>query len=207
MNLHKMLFGLHAGMLLALGVAGSASADQQVPYKYSDEWSVVSAPGPSGPYQPVNIDPRVPGSALPLLPDLPGAVDANLAEQDDSLAAQQPMPPTGEPDVEADTLSQPPAAGPPDRGSVASGSSPARTPYSGPQQPVPGYYRNIAPPAAFRNPVQPASPAAGWRPAYPNRPPPGYYRSPAYSSGEQEVPPPPVYEEQQRRGRYYQRPY
>lgn len=55
--------------LLAPPVFGEEPA---LPYQYSNEWSLVSAPPPAGPYRSINIDPRVPGAGtvteLPLLP-------------------------------------------------------------------------------------------------------------------------------------------
>lgn len=56
--------------LAAAGLAqGVTAADAETQFKYSDEWSLVSAPPPAGPYQPVNIDPRVPGpGTIPQVP-------------------------------------------------------------------------------------------------------------------------------------------
>ena len=53
-------------MLLSLLQLPTVAVAQDVPFTYSDDWSLVSAPPPPGPYQAVNIDPRVPGQdAIP----------------------------------------------------------------------------------------------------------------------------------------------
>ncbi len=48
-------------LMLQLSAQTVQAEETPAPYHYSDEWSVVSAPPPAGPYRPVNIDPRVPG--------------------------------------------------------------------------------------------------------------------------------------------------
>lgn len=49
-------------LMLQLAVPPATGEENPVPFHYSDEWSVVSAPPPAGPYRAVNIDPRVPGA-------------------------------------------------------------------------------------------------------------------------------------------------
>ena len=53
-------------ILLPLLQAAPVVVAEDAPFTYSDDWGLVSAPPPPGPYQAVNIDPRVPGQdALP----------------------------------------------------------------------------------------------------------------------------------------------
>jgi hypothetical protein len=58
-------------ILILISTALPVSADEANPspgYIYKDDWAVVSAPPPPGPYRAVNIDPRVPGvGAIPPL--------------------------------------------------------------------------------------------------------------------------------------------
>jgi hypothetical protein len=70
-----------------------------IPYHYSSEWSLVSAPPPAGPYHPVNIDPRVPGAgsveSLPMFPP---------RQEDIPSASAERMQPDGQPPVAAQTM-------------------------------------------------------------------------------------------------------
>jgi hypothetical protein len=69
-------------ILISASVAQAvhAEAATEMPFKYSDEWSLVSAPPPAGPYQPVNIDPRVPGPGT--IPQVPMAIPRLQATQE-----------------------------------------------------------------------------------------------------------------------------
>ena len=61
-------------LLLAAGgvVADEQATDQQQAlgdapapaYTYNDDWGLVSAPPPQGPYNAINLDPRIPGQDL-----------------------------------------------------------------------------------------------------------------------------------------------
>lgn len=53
-------------MLLALATAAplSGMAESGPQYSYSDEWSIVSAPPPSGPFRSIHLDPRIPGQGI-----------------------------------------------------------------------------------------------------------------------------------------------
>jgi hypothetical protein len=56
----------YAAFALMLQLVTQPATGEEAPaaqYKYSDEWSVISAPPPAGPYRSVNIDPRVPGES------------------------------------------------------------------------------------------------------------------------------------------------
>lgn len=44
--------------------AGDNATAQVAGYRYSDDWKIVSAPPPPGPYETVNVDPRVPGQDI-----------------------------------------------------------------------------------------------------------------------------------------------
>ena len=184
-------------VVLSLLLTAPVLADESAPsseFTYTDDWAVVSAPPPPGPYRSVNIDPRVPGGdAIPPLPMLP--VDAVKTSAVD--------------DIPVEALDNPPAAGIP--ATLPSQDGPASTldtqqsaqpVISGHTEQVapspPGYYS--APP---RHPAQTRSaPPAGYS-GYRNQPAYGYYGAPAYRQGEQQVPPPPAYDAMMRN----QRPY
>jgi hypothetical protein len=74
-----------------------------LPYHYSNEWSLVSAPPPAGPYHPVNIDPRVPGpGSVDALPMYPPRQEDGPSASADRAPGEQPI---------AEHMSEP-AAGP-----------------------------------------------------------------------------------------------
>lgn len=52
---------VHVQYSLAGEAAGDTPAGQAGGYQYSDDWKIVSAPPPPGPYATVHVDPRVPG--------------------------------------------------------------------------------------------------------------------------------------------------
>lgn len=72
--------------------AEEAPADQTPGFRYSDDWNIVSAPPPPGPYETVNVDPRVPGQdiARPVPQDLMLTEPAGLMPADPGR-----MPPPG----------------------------------------------------------------------------------------------------------------
>ena len=166
------------GMLLLLPLLQAAPAvmAEDAPFIYSDDWSLVSAPPPPGPYRAVNIDPRVPGQDA--IPPMTGGVEP-FQDWDE-------MPP--------EMIDNPPAAGIPGAPAVmepslqqqmqpAYGPAPVPGAYHGQPQTPPDY--RFSEPAGMPNPDQ--------YNAYGNMPPSGYYRSPAVQA-EPEVPPPPVYD-------------
>jgi hypothetical protein len=172
-------------VLALLLVTAPLLADEAAPdsgFTYTDDWAVVSAPPPPGPYRAVNIDPRVPG------------VDAIPPLSMDNAA--QPV----RKDIPAEALANAPAAGMPaarflqdspastlDTHSSTAAVTPAR---AGQLPPAPSRYYY---PAAPRYPAQTRSvPQSGYR-AYRNQPNYGY-GSPTYRQGQQQVPPPPVYD-------------
>lgn len=59
---------LSTPVLSPVSVAGQTEgdelSDQAGGFRYSDDWKVVSAPPPPGPYSTVNVDPRVPGQDI-----------------------------------------------------------------------------------------------------------------------------------------------
>jgi hypothetical protein len=162
-------------LLPILQTVPSADAED-APFTYSDDWSLVSAPPPPGPYQAVNIDPRVPGQdAIPPMTtgiesfhnweQLPADIDANPP-----AAGKPALPPAGEPAT---------------RQGMPGNNAPA---------PVPGNYESRLqrpPDYHFAEPVR--MPKQEPYPKYGNVPPSGYYSPPAVPV-EEEVPPPPVYD-------------
>jgi len=163
-------------MLLPLLQAAAVAVAEDAPFTYSDDWSLVSAPPPPGPYRAVNIDPRVPGQdAIPPMSTgaetfqgwehLPPEIDAN-------------PPAAGRPALS-------PATQPPIQHEIPGNTGPAPVPgaYQDRMQRPPDY--RFSEPSGMTNPEQYTT--------YGNMPPSGYYRSPAVQM-EQEVPPPPVYD-------------
>jgi hypothetical protein len=173
-----------------LGIAGAlavsdAIAEQQPPtatepqstyYTYSNDWAIVSAPPPPGPYQSVNVDPRIPGQEDVTTPFVGGV---------------EPPPVQGEQQPGDFAVGAPPAAG------SSTPTPPAA--YSGQkpyvQEPPPGYYRspgnNQSWPAPVRNYQQSYGyPRSGY-PRYGYAPSP--WTNPPAQRTEEEVPPPPAY--------------
>lgn len=180
MKCRNKLAGCGSLILILISTALSVSAEEanQAPgYTYKDDWAVVSAPPPPGPYSAVNIDPRVPGVGAipPLSMDAPGMVEQGIP---------------------ADALMTPPAAGIPSQPPVAD--SPAAN-LQGPQQAVTPTPQGYSYPAQPRYPEQmrQAPPSGAYTGGYRKQPPNSYYGSPGYrQQGQQtqQVPPPPVYD-------------
>jgi hypothetical protein len=182
--LSRYRYGLILAIWAALAPAVAVSADQPPAeaedqssyYTYHQDWAIVSAPPPPGPYQSVNLDPRIPGQE-DVMPAFAGAFSA---------------PPSVSGQDSGNFLDEPPAAGP----------SPAGTgPYTGggsfDDQPPPDYYssrqsgmRSSAPVQGYRGPYY-EYPQSGFPPrGYPV--PPWWNNAPVQRT-EDEVPPPPVY--------------
>jgi hypothetical protein len=175
MKCSRCLSGVSLALVL-LAAAPAYSEDMAAPsaFTYTDDWSLVSAPPPPGPYSAIHIDPRVPGQDL--LPPLP--VD------------NQPQQPWEE--IQEITESTPPAAGTP---AVVTEEKPLqqiRAPQTRPQS------RMRPQQPAYNYPVPGHYPGRANYPGYRNMPPAGYYRSP-YPQQAEEVPPPPVYDDLMRR--------
>jgi hypothetical protein len=193
-------------LMLPLVVQPAIGEESSARYHYSDEWTLVSAPPPAGPYRSVNIDPRVPGvgavapAQMPMnlrppqsASEIPGDPAIAEAPVDQPLEAAAPLP--------EDAMEQPPAAGIavplPEMVAPADAVLDALQPYPGSRLPAPGYYgRTMPPPPAFNHPAPMRYPRQAGYPGYRNMPPFGYY-SPPMRLQEPEVPPPPVYEQQQ----------
>lgn len=117
---------------LAFVVAGvaltqvSAAGEPESLFKYSDEWSLVSAPPPAGPYQPINIDPRVPGPGT--ISQMPMAIP--------HLQAAQELP-DGSDDQAGEAATLPGL----DSGAENQAQAEAAMPQSLP--PVPGHYQPV----------------------------------------------------------------
>ena len=186
--------------LSLLLVTSAALAGESAPtyeFTYSDDWAVVSAPPPPGPYRAVNIDPRVPGGdAIPPISMEAGTTPARGDMPDEAAAT-----PSGK-DIPAAAMTAAPAAGMPpatrlpEAGPVsalgaqpsAPSIMPGRAERVAPSQP--GYYY----PAPPRYPAQTTSVPPSGYPGYRNQPAYGYYGSPVYPQRQQQVPPPPVYD-------------
>lgn len=165
-------------MLLPLLQTTPVAVAEDAPFTYSDDWSLVSAPPPPGPYRAVNIDPRVPGQdAIP-----------PMTTETESFHVWEPLP--------ADIDTNPPAAGIPALPQVEEPPVQNRLPESNVvPAPVPGAYDNRmqkTPDYRFSAPT--GMPNQDQYTTYRDMPPSGYYRSPAVQQMEQEVPPPPVYD-------------
>ena len=177
--------GPFTGILLALigslgmsnGFAQDSFQQESEPapsgFKYSDDWSIVSAPPPPGPYYSVNVDPRVPGqedNTPPATSDFDSSTEVQDQIFDSFMAA-------------------PPAAGRPATQPAPSRRVPAPyTTYGYSSRPY-GMPYGYAQGRSFRNYSRDTGPARGYYP------PSGSSPWAAVSPGpEEEVPPPPVYD-------------
>lgn len=172
----RCLSGISTALvLLAASQASSEEMAAPAEFTYTDDWSLVSAPPPPGPYSAIHIDPRVPGQDS--LPPLPATT----------------QPPQAWEVIQEETTGTPPAAGVPDTVSrdEALQQLPTRRarpqPRMRPQRP------------AYDYPVPGHYPGRSGYPGYRSMPPAGYYGSAPYTNQTEEVPPPPVYDEMMRR--------
>ena len=182
-----VLFRRSCGLILAiaaaLATAVAVSADQPPAeaqnqasyYTYHKDWAIVSAPPPPGPYQSVNLDPRIPGQE-DIMPSFAGAFTA---------------PPSASEPVPENFLDEPPAAGPSPAGA---GTYTGRGSFD--YQPPPGYYRSrgygmreSAPVQRYREPYYEYPQSAFPRYGYAVPP----WRDAPVQRTEDEVPPPSVY--------------
>lgn len=168
------------GIMLAVPMAQAATPAlaEEAPFTYNDDWRLVSAPPPPGPYSAVNIDPRVPRQE-----GIPA-----MGSGGEAVQPWQPLP--------AEAIESPPAAGAPvyppqtrqtqprlDRGALQ---DPA---------PVPGAYQGTIPVPDYRMAEPSRMPAPPQHSVYGSMPPAGYYRSRGMQQEQEEVvPPPPVYD-------------
>jgi hypothetical protein len=179
MNPKNKLSWFLSGVILLPVVSGvfADEAATSAAFTYTDDWVLVSAPPPPGPYRPVNIDPRVPG-------------------QDTIPEFSMGMAPAVQADaIPADALANPPAAGHPSAAPTSRDQGSVRQELKNKSRPpVPGPYGRMMPaPPAFNYPGSANYPSQSGYPGYRNMPPFGYYRTPAGRPVEQ-VPPPPVYD-------------
>jgi hypothetical protein len=168
--------GLTPTLVLSADQPPAETEIQSSYYTYHDDWAIVSAPPPPGPYQSVNIDPRIPGQE-DVVPQFAGGLNASPAMNDQ---------------LPEDFMGAPPAAGIP--------SPPGAATYHGQDaigyQPPPGYYSSREYGARHSAPVQPyRSPYYGY--PQPVNPRYGYQSQPwngaPVQRTEDEVPPPSVY--------------
>jgi hypothetical protein len=164
-------------LLLPLLQATPLAMAEVAPFTYSDDWSLVSAPPPPGPYQPVNIDPRVPGQDA--IPPMTTEVEPFHGWEQLPAGIESNPPAAGIPAL-------PPSTEPPLQRTLPGSTAPAA---------VPGAYEGSMPrPPDYRFQEPTGVPNHGQYSTYGNTPPSGYYSPPAVQM-EQEVPPPPVYDE------------
>jgi len=154
-------------LLLAAGgvTAAEQATDQQqalvdapapAAYTYNDDWGLVSAPPPQGPYNAINLDPRIPGQDLVTPMPMP-----------DIVSQEAPGPDTSAPEA--------PASAPGTTGSAAvtasapgQSSVPPQTPYDYQPQPA----------SQGRPPYAQVSPQAPQTAAIPEQAAPGYAQRP-----------------------------
>ena len=178
-------------MLTAVLPVGADTEAESRGYHYSEGWAVVSAPPPPGPYQAVNLDPRIPGQdMLPLFP---------VKEPVTAVAGELPAN-----SIPVEALKNPPAAGMPVM-PAAEQSPAARLNAAGAAlpPPVPGRYSRTMP--AYNYPAAPRYPVRSGSHNYRNMPPQGYYGAGVPRTHE-EVPPPPVYDAMMKKGESYANP-
>ena len=186
---HPGAISIH-GLGVFLAIAGSlvltdGAAEDQPPgdtgthssfYTYSDDWAIVSAPPPPGPYQSVNVDPRIPGQE-----DVRTPYGSSL---DTPRVQSEQLP--------GDFTGAPPSAGIPAR-PMAPGAYTGQE--SSGNQPPPGYYRSQGYNQSWPAPVQDYSGSYGYPPSGDSRY--GYAPSPWYNTpgqrSEDDIPPPPLY--------------
>lgn len=138
----------------------------QSEFVYSDDWSIVSAPPPPGPYNSVNLDPRIPGQEDNIPPGM----------------SRRVPPPITIDRIADDMMAAPPAAGQP----AIETRPPARAARQMPYSAAPVYQRYERMPARTRQPWSAVPPPR-------NYPPTGWADS-GPGVTEEEVPPPPVYD-------------
>jgi hypothetical protein len=95
-----------SSVVVAVAVILSTSSvfaeESPPPFHYSDDWTLVSAPPPTGPYRSVNIDPRIPGAgAVEPMRVMPSRLRASGAAEPapapaNAAAAVQTAPPAQE---------------------------------------------------------------------------------------------------------------
>jgi len=179
MGCHGAVTRHYIGLILAiaggLALVDAVAEDQPSSYTYSDDWAIVSAPPPPGPYQSVNVDPRIPGQEDVITP----------------FASGFTAPPASGEQLPDDFMGAPPAAGVPSP--EAPGTYSRQESFG--NQPPPGYYRSRgynqnwpAPGQDYRKPY--GYPPSG-EPRYGY--PPSPWNNPPVQRPEDEVPPPPVY--------------
>jgi len=159
--LFLMMFAVVGSALVFAAMSTPASAN-------AEDWTLVSAPPPPGPYRAVNLDPRVPGHAgISVIGNAPRV-----------------MQPPG--NISSETAGTAPAAG---------GQANYQAPVKRLPPQVPGTYQTRMPrfpvnayPGPSRYPVQMGRPDFGAK-----MPPRGYYPSQPRQP-EEAVPPPPVYD-------------
>lgn len=211
--LSRQYFGVMLTLSACLGVTGSLAQEpqqEQQPgntdawtseFTYSDNWKIVSAPPPPGPYQTINVDPRVPGQEdnMPPPSEGSGRPADTAAQVMDRIEAAPPS--AGVPAAPSGQMMDSFTAAPPSADVPAA----QRMPFTPPAQQTPygygsapgysGYYRPHDYGQGRPAPMQTYPRVSGYpRPGYPGA---GYGPSPRDAAppavAEEAIPPPPVY--------------
>lgn len=129
-----------SSVVVAVAVILSSSCafaeESPPPFHYSDDWTLVSAPPPTGPYRSVYIDPRIPGAGtvepMPVIPpqlrEKGGTAEEPSAPTGEAAAAQE-VPPARETPAPEETAAPqtipPPQAMPAQEAPATTGQAPA----------------------------------------------------------------------------------
>jgi hypothetical protein len=182
-QLHRLAQMLCLGIVMYAPVAAAedpAAVAGESDFRYSDDWNIVSAPPPPGPYATVNVDPRVPGQDVAR----PVPLDFGMAETAETMPAdprQMPPPGAGRPALPATSTQQ------------------RAQPYTAPPPGAYGQPRyRSSPPAGYGMPGYSGFSGSRGYPAYGRgydqgyNPGYGYSRPGQYAPArEQDIPPPP----------------
>ena len=185
----KHAFLLISGLIIGSGTSvcqsdENLSQEAMTPsseFKYNDDWALVSAPPPPGPYQSINVDPRVPGQEdnLPPPPTDLGIHPSTSAKHTPGNLMKLPPPAAGGPGEPPMPYGKPSWEVPPYNYSRSPAYPAPRRGWQAGSVPGQDYYR--MPPSPNRDYREPVHDVPPW-----------YSTSPA--TAEEEVPPPPVYD-------------
>jgi hypothetical protein len=187
-TLLKRSLVLISGLFIGSGMPVCQASDklpddvtfQPSEFKYNDDWALVSAPPPPGPYQSINVDPRVPGQDSNLPPPTTGlnSLPPATVQRLPGTLGELPPPAAGETGAPPMTYGSP-ARQVPYRYSRPPGYSMPRERWQGGDVPGQDYYRS--PPSPYQGYRSPGYAASPWSSAPP-------------ATAEEEVPPPPLYD-------------
>lgn len=91
-----MMSGMN--MVYAAETAPATTDDAARSFTYNDDWALVSAPPPPGPYQSVNLDPRIPGQEDNIQPHRVSVdTPTPMADREMEQFTNAPSPAAGQP--------------------------------------------------------------------------------------------------------------